>query len=573
MTRKIEHPGDAAAVGTLASTLLQVSATFDDLDTFSTNQSVPDGWSGQAADAYSRHVRQVATDADSTSLALRAVAKAMQIYGDEVERLNRQGDLLNTETGYYNSDRDDFAHRVAQSDEAQAAALAEEGRYIQERYSSFNHDIDRYEHQIDTNNNTLRAALNAYATADKARAATSGGDPADVAMQRHGAPGTGATPQEVAAWWNGLSEAERDAVIAANPELIGSADGIPSTARDKANRLSLNIDLAMIEAADGVYTENELAIKRNAEAARDALAAADATTDPIPPHSKAEAFLHLYNPTAFSGDGAVAIAVGNPDTADNVSTFIPGIHSRGDSAGQYTTAAQNIYESARLSDRYGSTSVMMWIGYDAPSDTDLGGTVTEAAAIAGGAALAKHVEGLAAARGDNPPHMTVIGHSYGSTTMAHAASDHAMAADDLVFLGSPGAGGDVHHASDLGDHTVWAGNNSRDLVGTLADDGWVNGSTVNGAGLGRDVGEDTFGANRFQAEDPRRGPTINTDDHLRYWDRGTESVFNIGQIVVGDDSEVVRAAPVHDPWYSGPVDPEWDRAANPLQPGREPDDA
>jgi hypothetical protein len=55
------------------------------------------------------------------------------------------------------------------------------------------------------------------------------------------------------------------------------------------------------------------------------------------------------------------IAIGDPDTIDNVATFLPGIDSRGDSAVAYTSAAQNIHESARLSDRYSSTAVVMGI--------------------------------------------------------------------------------------------------------------------------------------------------------------------------------------------------------------------
>ena len=58
---------------------------------------------------------------------------------------------------------------------------------------------------------------------------------AESAMNRPGAPGSGATPEEVQRWWESLSEAEREAVIAAYPERIGQGDGLPAGARDQAN--------------------------------------------------------------------------------------------------------------------------------------------------------------------------------------------------------------------------------------------------------------------------------------------------------------------------------------------------
>ena len=84
--------------------------------------------------------------------------------------------------------------------------------------------------------------------------------------------------------------------------------------------------------------------------------------------------------------------------------------------------------------------------------------------------------GLRESRDGDPAHLTAIGHSYGSTTTGHAAHDHGLPVDDLVVVGSPGLGGDVDNADDLGvdpDH-VWAGVNSRDPVAYLADHGWVD---------------------------------------------------------------------------------------------------
>ena len=122
-------------------------------------------------------------------------------------------------------------------------------------------------------------------------------------------------------------------------------------------------------------------------------------------------------------------------------------------------------------------------------------------------------------------------------------------------------------AAGLNVPQVWAGNSSRDVVAALADDGWVGSHTLFGAGLGNDVAENDFGANRFQAEDETRASWHrNFDDHVKYYNRGTESIFNMGQIMVGDYDEVISAEPVHDPWWGAPQDPEVDRTPTPTVP-------
>lgn len=77
---------------------------------------------------------------------------------------------------------------------------------------------------------------------------------------------------------------------------------------------------------------------------------------------------------------------------------------------------------------------------------------TEARATEGGAQFSDAITGLRASHPgpDNAAHLTVIGHSYGSTTVAHAATDGGMEVDNIVLVGSPGAGGGVNHADELG---------------------------------------------------------------------------------------------------------------------------
>lgn len=567
--------GDPEGVDDIARSLRDASAVFDDLDSTASANVAPSGWEGEAAECYGARVREVAADAGTTSLTLRAAALAFDTYADELTSIRTERERLVDDRYAYRAALVDLRQDIeatgghTPATQEQIAEFQSRASDLRTWYATHVADVEAMLARVTANDEALRSVLTSYATMADARVNTAGGDPADALMQRPGAPGTGGTAEDTAAWWNGLTEAEQAAVIAAYPDVIGAADGLPTVARDEANRLMLDNDLTALGQAEanGTITYEQQRILDNARAAQRGLDEAASTVDPITGETL-PAFLHLYQPDAFDYDGRVAIAVGNPDTADNVTTLVPGMTTTAQDAAGYAEDAGNMVQSARLSGA-GSTAAIAWIGYDAPSDWDTGSVLFEGKATEGGELLANHVAGLQAARGDNPPHMTVVGHSYGSTTMAHAATDHGMGSivDDLVFLGSPGAGS-AEHASDLGPAQVWAGNASRDPVARLADDGWVNGGTFFGAGMGRDVAEDTFGAIRFQAEDVDRnawqddGFITSMHSHSSYWEPGSESLYNLGLIVGGNDAAVVQAGHTYDPWYAGVQDHEYDRTPN-----------
>ncbi|MET0433236.1 MAG: alpha/beta hydrolase [Cellulomonas sp.] len=570
--------GDPAVVAAFAQDLLASAVNLDDLDTFALDSSTLDGWTGEAATAYGRHVRSAGADAQAMGVALRQVARAADDHADALtDLLRRRTDLVEARSSYHEAreDLDADIRSAGEVDDAAVAELQARAASLATRRDGVVADVDALVRDLATAEQAMLDAFSSYSTLAQARAAVSGQiDLADDALGRPGSPSQGGSPEQVAAWWASLTEEEQYAVLAARPELVGNTDGIPALARDQANRLLLETDLEAMELREqrGERLFEDYQALDNARAAQAALEEGAQRVDPVTGEPLVP-LLHLYDATAFGGDGKVAIAFGNPDTADHVSVMVPGLTSRGTEAGGNADAAYNIYESARLSDPYSTASSIMWIGYDAPSDWDSATVATEGRAEEGGALLSRYIDGLRASREGEPAHLTVIGHSYGSTTTAHGATDHGLAADDIVLVGSPGAGGGVEHASELGvgaDH-VWAGNNSRDLVAALADDGWVGGWMLGGAGLGNDIVEDDFGANRFQAESTTRADVMrNFGDHTKYFDPGTESLYNIGQIVVGDYDEVIAAEHSYDPWYDGPVDPEATRDPQSFE-GRRPE--
>lgn len=105
---------------------------------------------------------------------------------------------------------------------------------------------------------------------------------------------------------------------------------------------------------------------------------------------------------------------------------------------------------------------------------------------------------------------------------------------------------------------VYVGRNSDDMVAALGDKGWSGKGLLFGAGMGNDPSEDTFGAVRFEAEDPTRTGRSGTAQHSLCFDPDSESLYNIGRIVDGS-GRVNTAEHIHDPFWGSRTHLEKDR--------------
>ena len=555
--------GDAGGADSLAEQLYTASGRYEEMADEAGQLQVLGAWFGTAYDTYLEKSQRVATEHDAMARTVERVGRAVTAYADTLRDLTRDWEQqVDRKTALDGRRRQLLADIEATIDPSEdvVAALRERSVDLRADYSELVTDHDALQRRTRENEDLLRQAFQAGTSLDDALSDDGGVPPvAQDAMSRPGAPGTGASPEEVKAWWDGLSEAEREAVVAAYPTLVGSADGLPAGARDEANRITLDDDVATLSSkeADGTLSSEEERVLDNATATQEALADADALTDPLT-GDPVGGTLWLYDPAAFDGDGRVAVALGDLDTATDVAVMTPGITTEMDDVGTYAGKMTNLYEATRYTGDGSSVATMFWLGYDAPTGAFDGATLTEGRAEDGGERLADAFDGLRASRADDPAHLTAIGHSYGSTATSYAAGDFDLAADDVVLIGSPGAG-PADEAGDfsVGDGHVYVGRDSRDAVATLGDEGWVG---KGGLGLGTDPSSEDFGATRFDAERVDRGHTIWLGDaHSSYLNHDTESLYNIAQVVDGHGDAVNEADQSHDPWYSGAVDPEWDR--------------
>jgi hypothetical protein len=324
--------------------------------------------------------------------------------------------------------------------------------------------------------------------------------------------------------------------------------------------------------------------------------------------------LLIYQPDAFGGRGRAAIALGDVATADNVAMLVPGMSSKvPDYLDNQVGNALNIVDAVD-DNRLSSTAAVAYIGYDAP-DIDLSVT-NQSYSDAGAILVAADVAGLRLMRTNGPAHLTVIGHSYGSTTTSTAfAVDGAGASPgvtDLVLIGSPGAGRATTAADEgLPDGHVWVGSASSDPVTTIVQQledpnrpptvdceaggaggaavgakdpglGVATGAVLGCAGgvalgetatkaihpdLGRDPAGQAFGGIRFAAETPSN-LAVDVANHSLYYDRRTESLSNIVNIVTGhyDAVTTVPARPEAGAHYDG-ADPAADHVPHYRPPG------
>ncbi len=357
-------------------------------------------------------------------------------------------------------------------------------------------------------------------------------------------PAVGTAPEAVRQWWAALTSDEQLRATRAWPAVLGRLDGLPASARSAANERRLALEISALRRRPALGDEaRRLDTCLLVQAQLDLVRAGD---DPVGPAPQTAQLL-VFEPAAFGGEGRAAIAVGDVDTADNVAFLVPGLGSDVRTALPGLTGdALLVTAAARRLAPTRSTATVAWVGYDAPGPVE---AVVDRAAVSGAGLLAADVLAVQSAR-VVPPHVTLVGHSYGSTTTGLALRDHRTGVDDAVLLGSPGP--DVDRASDL--HVpaghVFVGASSRDPVSYLDR-------------FGGDPSHESFGAVRFQAEDPTRDTwRLDFADHSKYFDAGTESLSNIAHVVTGDAAGVTRAPYRHEQWLLPDGindDPEADR--------------
>lgn len=391
----------------------------------------------------------------------------------------------------------------------------------------------------------IRAALDFAAAADRETARRLG-DLITAAVTGwtteppSGRPRPGAEPVSVRRWWDGLTPAQRRWLVQHESALVGRLDGVPVAARDLANRLLLEEQRAtLLDRRTRLFGTRPRTLGAAIEVARidSLLGGIDAVAARLAADTGPRTYLLSLDP---AGDGRAIVAVGDPDRADNVLTYVPGMTADlpgvdGEVGRAYRVAAR----CAELGPTE-QTAAVLWLDYDAPDFVDE--ALHASQAHDAGPALHRFQEGLRATHDGPPAHQTVLGHSYGSLVVGVAARDHGLAADSLVFVGSPGVG--VDHARDLGVPTaqVWSTTARNDVIqyaapgptAALGRMATIGLSPVLGVALalGRPLDDLWFGHN---PSDPGFGARVFGGDprgHVGYWEKGNPALDGMARITL-----------------------------------------
>ncbi|MGH3772501.1 MAG: alpha/beta hydrolase [Pseudonocardiaceae bacterium] len=346
-------------------------------------------------------------------------------------------------------------------------------------------------------------------------------------------PGRGTAPAEVKKWWDGLSPMQQESLLFTHPDQLGQLDGLPSVIRDRANRSRMAGQKGRLQA-----DKERLDLLGDARTPEQS-AQLDAINNSLGGIGTIEKRLYYAEPgqqPAFllgfdsSGTGRAIVAMGNPDAATNVATYVPGTTA---SLGGVNSDLQRSDSMVKAAHNAGSpsTSAITWLGYDAPQNIFFDAAENR---WADGAKqdLDRFQDGLRAAHEGARAHNTVIGHSYGTTVIGHAARDGDLNADDVVFVASPGVG--VTHADQLHLNGVPSDQVGQHVHSTVAQcdpiklAAGVNGPSPTGL---------AFGGTTFESNPGEAGPWYelgwNKAVHSQYWDDGNQALVNMGRIIAG----------------------------------------
>ena len=326
------------------------------------------------------------------------------------------------------------------------------------------------------------------------------------------------------------------------PEVIGPADGVPVELRYLANKLLARRFLEQLRARRRELVQSGLGFRRwpedragwlrrfyqplfgYREALEEQLADLDRYIANAERWARDDRRFLTFDP---AGDGLIVEVMGVLETARHVAVVVPGVGSDlSNYEERLRTNAQTLYDSTKRPD----TTVIAWLGYDAPDDLLAAADPRRAEQAAG--TLSHLFAGLSIR---NEFHATLIGHSYGSV-VAGAAVQAGTRVDEIVFVGSPGVG--ANHVSDLGlppNARVWAGRSESDPIRWARDIECLRSTHIcypspDRLFFGPDPTKPAFGAIPFTVAD---APPF--DAHSAYFERDSASLNNLTHIMLGQD--------------------------------------
>ncbi|WP_411720359.1 alpha/beta hydrolase [Mycetocola sp.] len=353
---------------------------------------------------------------------------------------------------------------------------------------------------------------------------------------------------QVAALWTDLPRHFAGELIEERPDVIGNLEGASYADRDRANiRRLATVQRDAVAAEQLALSQLRSPSLRNASALT--VAEASARVEAIDvllglfsdaPSNDARRYL-LSLDASVDGPPLAAISVGNPDTALYTTYFVPGMNSSVLQAEDYLRGVTRIQQASAAS------AAVLWLGYESPGPVE---TVSTARAEAGAVLLGAALDGYDAYRNavGLDSELTVLAHSYGSTTAAIALAGADYSVSSFVMIGSAGVPSHIR----VGDLQVPAGRvyASEATADGLAAKGQFWSGRTNPASV--EWGAQLFSSNGTTLADGTILAAVQAHDVVgadheadseKYLGDGTESLYGIRKIVTGQQYDVAPVAP------------------------------
>lgn len=320
------------------------------------------------------------------------------------------------------------------------------------------------------------------------------------------------SPGVVSLWWASLSVADQVALMSQSGSALAVLHGLPASVYNALNRREVTdelanpderkvaeaqyeVDVFMAQYFPGLTPDEifdgpksaelngkypQLAFELNALVT--ALAAATATAvaggaravqQSLSAGSASKYLLEFHPDTNADDDiedSQAVVAVGNPDTANNLVLEVPGTSNSALDCEDLVATAEQTKSAMEAEDVTVANAVISYMGYDAPD------TITEAISPDygqnGAAALSADLLGYDAANcavNGKTPNLTVIGHSYGAYLSGLALSDNAPEGmvDNFIYMGAPGLGVESVGELNVASQNVYGVMNGLDPVPLL----------------------------------------------------------------------------------------------------------
>lgn len=342
------------------------------------------------------------------------------------------------------------------------------------------------------------------------------------------------TARYLMSWWAALPPATQKSMIHSAPGYVGNLDGVPFAVRDTANRLYLSQSIASLKASisSGVGRAQLVAKRHHLDVLKQVqLTLASRAGEP-------KRQLVTFDP---SGEARAAIAVGDLSTADYVSYLVPGMFFTVEGqmydwtviAADLNSQQTNWLKRLAAADPAvaGKTSATVaWLGYRTPGVLNI---ASLARADEGAGYLGSAIQGIDAVRAGHKPFVTLVTHSYGSTTAMIELAKGGVSVDALAMIGSPGSATQSASRLSVRNDNVYVGEAAWDPV-------------VNTAFYGSDPGTVAFGAHKMSVGGGTDAITHKSlaaaVGHLGYFDTGTEAMRNLALIGIDEGSLVTNGS-------------------------------